>query len=142
MVYPRDADPITLLLKTQARVESAVLTADGCHAAQSLPLLPGFSVPKTPTRIRLLLQQATQSVKWLFWEPVVPNGDVCRAPRVPAEPSSASALPGGSPITLCGGCALLPQRRWKGLHSSRRRAGFRCKGHLDPREPLARENWL
>lgn len=80
MVDPRDTDPITLPLRTQARVESAALTAGDCLAGQSLPL-PGFSIPKMPTRISLLTLQTTQSVKWLSREP---SGDVCRAPRVPA----------------------------------------------------------
>lgn len=88
MLDPRDADPVTLPLKTQAHVESAALAADDCLAGQSLPLLPALSAPKIPTRIRLLTLQTTLSRK-----PVVMFAKLLSGALAGESPTRALLLP-------------------------------------------------
>lgn len=138
-VDPRDTDPISLPLKTQACVGSAALTAGDCLAGQSLPPLPVFSIPKIPTRIRLLTLQTTPNVNWRSREPVVPRGDVRKAPRVPALERARHGLcfcrARRVPAGIALGLRRPPPARWERLHSSRIPAGSRCKAawtHASP----------
>lgn len=128
MLDPRDADPVTLPLKTQARVESAALAADDCLAGQSLPLLPALAIPKIPTRIRLLTLQTMQSGEAALTEARGAHwGCLQSFSRVPAL-ERALPLPGAEPGSHCAGAAplSLPQRGREGFRSSRGPAGFRC----------------
>lgn len=147
MVDPGDTDPITLPLKTQARVESAALADDDCFAGQSLPLLPGFSIPKIPTRIKLLTLQTTQSVKRLSRQPVVPSGDVSKPPRVPAletaRPGLCLCRAWRSAGQDCGAAASFSlSAGGNGSAAAALPAGFRCKPAGTHASHWQTEDWL